>query len=150
MKTAPLSLLVLATAILGASPLTTRAAVDLPAKVAQIDKLVAVNLAKQKQQPNAPASDEIFVRRVYLDIVGRIPTIKETTDFLADKAADKRAKLIDALLDSDGYAQNFFNYWADILRARSQLTQGNSQPAGAAAAVESSKVHSSSFVEALD
>jgi len=132
MKTAPLSLLVLATAILGASPSTTRAAVDLPAKVAQIDKLVAENLAKQKQQPNAPASDEIFVRRVYLDIVGRIPTIKETTDFLADKAADKRVKLIDALLDSDGYAQNFFNYWADILRARSQLTQGNSQPAGAA------------------
>ncbi|MFZ4595594.1 MAG: DUF1549 domain-containing protein [Verrucomicrobiaceae bacterium] len=132
MKTAPLSLLVLATAILGASPSTTRAAVDLPAKVAQIDKLVAENLAKQKQQPNAPASDEIFVRRVYLDIVGRIPTIKETTDFLADKVADKRAKLIDALLDSDGYAQNYFNYWADILRARSQLTQGNSQPAGAA------------------
>jgi len=132
MKTAPLSLLVLASALLGASPVTLRAAVNLPAKVAQIDKLVADNLAKNKLQPNAPASDEVFVRRVYLDIVGRIPSLKETTDFLADKSADKRAKLIDELLASDGYTQSFHNYWSDILRVRSQLTQGNSQPAGAA------------------
>lgn len=108
------------------------AAPDLKATTAKIDELVLAKLAKEKIQPNAPASDEVFVRRVYLDIAGRIPTIKETTDFLADKATDKRAKLIDELLASDGYAQNFFNYWSDILRLRSQLAVGNSQPAGAA------------------
>jgi hypothetical protein len=112
--------------------LSAAAAPDLKATAAKIDELILAKLAKEKIQPNAPVSDEIFVRRIYLDVVGRIPTIKETTDFLADKAEDKRSKLIDALLASDGYAQNFFNYWADILRLRSQLSVGNSQPAGAA------------------
>ncbi|MCX6858147.1 MAG: DUF1549 domain-containing protein [Verrucomicrobia bacterium] len=105
---------------------------DIQAKAAQIDKLVATKLEKEKIQPHAPISDEVFVRRIYLDISGRIPTLKETTDFLADTTADKRSKLIDTLLASDGYVQNFANYWNDILRVKSQLTMGNSQPAGAA------------------
>lgn len=105
---------------------------DIQAKAAQIDKLVTIKLEKEKIQPHAPISDEVFVRRIYLDISGRIPTLKETTDFLADTTADKRSKLIDTLLASDGYVQNFANYWNDILRVKSQLTMGNSQPAGAA------------------
>ncbi|HEY1085064.1 MAG TPA: DUF1549 domain-containing protein, partial [Prosthecobacter sp.] len=105
---------------------------EIQAKASEIDRLVAARLEKEKIQPNAPVTDDVFVRRIYLDIAGRIPTLKETTDFLADTAADKRAKLIDALLDSDGYVQNFANYWGDILRVKSQLTMGNSQPAGAA------------------
>jgi Protein of unknown function (DUF1549)/Protein of unknown function (DUF1553) len=105
---------------------------EIQAKAAQIDKLVSAKLEKEKIQPHAPVSDEVFVRRIYLDISGRIPTLKETTDFLADTAADKRSTLIDALLASDGYVQNFANYWNDILRVKSQLTMGNSQPAGAA------------------
>ena len=126
---------VLLTVLLSAAALLPARALTLPeiqAKAAQIDKMVDANLVKQKITPNAPVSDEVFVRRIYLDIAGRIPTLKETTDFLADKAADKRAKLIDELLASDGYTQNFFNFWADILRLRSQLAVGNSQPAGAA------------------
>lgn len=126
---------VILTVLLSAAALLPARALTLPeiqAKATQIDKLVDANLVKQKIIPNAPVSDEVFVRRIYLDIVGRIPSLKETTDFLADKAADKRAKLIDELLASDGYTQNFFNYWADILRLRSQLAVGNSQPAGAA------------------
>ena len=102
------------------------------AATAKIDELVNAKLAKEKIQPNAPVSDEVFVRRIYLDIAGRIPSIKETTTFLADTSADKRSKLIDTLLASDGYAQNFYNYWGDILRMRSQLSVGNSLPAGAA------------------
>ena len=100
-------------------------------KAAQIDALVNENLAKQKITANAPASDEVFVRRVFLDIIGRIPTLKETTDFLASTEADKRAQLIDSLLASNGYTQNFFNYWADILRLKSQsVGGGQSLPAG--------------------
>ncbi len=105
---------------------------ELRAKVAEVDKLVAARLEKEKMQPNAPVTDDVFVRRIYLDIAGRIPTLKETTEFLADTATDKRATLIDTLLASDGYVQNFANYWSDILRVKSQLTMGNSQPAGAA------------------
>lgn len=108
------------------------AAPSYQAAAAKIDELVNAKLAKEKIQPNAPASDEVFVRRIYLDIAGRIPSIKETTTFLADTSADKRSALIDTLLASDGYAQNFYNYWGDILRLRSQLSVGNSLPAGAA------------------
>lgn len=57
--------------------------------------------------PMAPtASDADFVRRIYLDLVGVIPTAAETRSFLADTAADKRIRLIDQLLDSPQYARN--------------------------------------------
>jgi hypothetical protein len=95
------------------------AAPDLKATAAKIDELILAKLAKEKIQPNAQASDEVFVRRVYLDIIGRIPSIKETTDFLADQATDKRAKLIDELLASDGYTHS--SLWA-IASPRAPLT----------------------------
>ena len=111
------------------------AAPDLQATAAKIDDLVNAKLAKEKIQPNAAASDEIFVRRVYLDVVGRIPTIQETTEFLKSSEADKRSKLIDALLASEGYVQNFYNYWADILRLKSNMVGGGqSMPASWACA----------------
>jgi len=56
--------------------------------------------------------------------VGRIPTLQETTQFLKNSDADKRSKLIDELIASDGYVQNFYNYWADILRMKSQMIGG--------------------------
>jgi len=104
--------------------LAAYAAPDLQATATKIDALVSAQLAKEKIQPNAPASDEIFVRRVYLDVVGRIPTLQETTEFLKNSGADKRSKLIDKLLASDGYVQNFYNYWGDILRMKSQMVGG--------------------------
>jgi hypothetical protein len=65
---------------------------------------------------NEPASDEVFLRRVYLDVIGRIPTLNESTRFLDDKDANKRAKLIDDLLVSEGYVSHMFNWKADLLR----------------------------------
>lgn len=112
------------------SALLVQAAPDLQATAAKIDELVNAKLAKEKIQPNKPASDEVFVRRVYLDVAGRIPTLHETTEFLKSSDADKRAKLIEKLLASDGYVQNFYNYWADILRMKSQMVGGGqSMPA---------------------
>jgi hypothetical protein len=82
-------------------------------------------LAKDPKTPkptpikkNADMSDEQFVRRAYLDIAGRIPSYDETTTFLKSAASDKsaRMKLIDTLLDSDGYVSNTFNYFAEMLR----------------------------------
>lgn len=104
---------------------------DLRAKSAEIDRLILAKLEKEKIEPNAPASDEVFVRRAHLDIAGRIPTLKETTDFLADTDPAKRGKLIDRLLASDGYVQHYFNFWSDILRLKSQsVGGGQSLPAG--------------------
>jgi len=81
-----------------------------------IDKGVLMGLQKAGQQPNALASDEQFVRRVYLDLAGRIPTRTETLAFLADTSAAKRANVIDTLVNDDGFASHMFNYFSDMLR----------------------------------
>ena len=89
----------------------------------RIDAALAEHWQKKGLKPNAAASDEVFIRRVYLDVIGRIPTLEEARAFLDDRAENKRAVLIDRLLASDGYALHWFNYWADVLRAQSQLTR---------------------------
>jgi hypothetical protein len=89
---------------------------DVKAEAKQIDALLAKDWQKNKLQANPPADDATLVRRLYLDIAGRIPTTRETEAFLDDKSADKRAKLIDRLLAGEGHVQHMFNWWADILR----------------------------------
>ncbi len=73
-----------------------------------------------RESPNFKSvmNDEQFVRRVYLDIGGRIPTYDETMAFLNDRSRDKRAQLIDTLLDSEAFVSHFFNYMSDLLRIR--------------------------------
>lgn len=83
---------------------------------AKIDFLVEAGLKHKDQKPNPLASDEQFVRRVYLDIVGRIPTREEALELINDTSVSKRAKLIDKLLASDGANSHLFNYFADMLR----------------------------------
>ncbi len=76
-------------------------------------------LAKWKQlglRPSPPADDATFLRRVTVDLCGRLPTAAEARAFSADKAADKRAKLIDRLLDSPDYPAYFALRWGSILR----------------------------------
>ncbi len=91
---------------------------------AKIDEILAKSWSKQGLQANPAASDEVFLRRIYLDIAGRIPTTGEAEAFLNSKDPQKRGQLIDALLDSDAYASNFFNYFADILRLQTD-TRGS-------------------------
>ncbi len=73
--------------------------------------------------PSDLCSDEIFVRRVYHDITGTLPTPKQVKEFLADKDALKRDKLIDRLVETPEYSYLFANRWADILRVK----RGNNQ-----------------------
>jgi len=82
----------------------------------KIDSLLAKEWEKNNLKVNPPATDDVLVRRLYLDIAGRIPTVEETQDFVRSNDPQKRAKLIDKLLASDGYSSNMFNYWADVLR----------------------------------
>ena len=95
-----------------ASPLL---AASLP-ESAKIDEMLASYWAKNSVKPNPPASDAVLVRRLYLDIAGRVPTIEETREFTASTDPQKRVKLIDKLLASDGYTSHMFNYFADLLR----------------------------------
>jgi hypothetical protein len=93
---------------------------NLAQAAARIDMLVEGGLKKAEQKPNPLASDEQFVRRVYLDIAGRIPTREETLEFINDGSLSKRAKVIDKLLNSDGYNSHLFNYFADMMRVADQ------------------------------
>lgn len=66
--------------------------------------------------PSEPAADATFLRRAYLDVIGRLPTAEETRAFLADQAPDKRSQLADRLLERPEYADYWANKWADLLR----------------------------------
>ncbi|MEM7600135.1 MAG: DUF1549 domain-containing protein [Verrucomicrobiota bacterium] len=99
---------------------------DPAAEAKYIDQLIAAKLKEKGQTPLPPANDEVFLRRIYLDLAGRIPSYEEAEAFLRDSDPDKRANLIDTLLDSPAYVSNFLNFWSDILRIRSKLTKNNS------------------------
>ncbi len=88
----------------------------------QVDLLLATHWHANQLQPNPAVSDEVFVRRIYLDTVGRIPTRQEALAFLGSKQPGKRATLISGLLNSEGYVQHYFNYWADVLRVQSKTS----------------------------
>jgi hypothetical protein len=90
-----------------------------------VDRTVGGTLVKSGIQPNKQSDDFVFVRRVYLDVAGRIPTDVEARDFLKDKDPEKRRKLIDQLLISDGYRSHLFNWMADLLRHRGKLRRSN-------------------------
>jgi hypothetical protein len=80
-----------------------------------VDELVFANLKQIGVPPSPICDDPTFLRRVSLDIAGRLPTLEETTAFLASKEADKRDRLIEALLASPDYADFFANKWAPLL-----------------------------------
>ncbi len=78
--------------------------------------------------PSGLCGDEQFVRRVYLDVCGTLPTPEQVRAFLADQAPNKRDSLIDQLVDSAEYSYFFANKWADVLRVK----RGNNQQQGRA------------------
>lgn len=89
----------------------------------RIDRVVEAHLASKKIKPNPTLSDEQFVRRAYLDITGRIPKLTETRAFLEDKARNKRVALIDSLLKSPGHHSHFFNFYANLFRLKTRVSE---------------------------
>src|SRR5262245_54286268 len=81
----------------------------------RIDNHVAKAL---KAPPSARSSDDEFLRRVYLSLTGVIPTAEDARAFFADSSADKRAKLVDQLLASEGYARHLTNLFDVLLMDR--------------------------------
>jgi Protein of unknown function (DUF1549) len=68
-----------------------------------IDALLAARWAEARVHPARPADDDEYLRRVYLDLVGKIPTAAEARDFLDDPSPDKRSRLVEDLLVSPAY-----------------------------------------------
>jgi hypothetical protein len=76
--------------------------------------------------PHAPLStDDEFIRRVKLDVTGRIPSPAELREFLADKSPDKRERLIDKLVGSQEYADKWSYFFMDMLRANGKMARGH-------------------------
>ncbi len=104
------------------APVNTAAKDQVRRSAERIDELIDARLLSEGIKPNPDSTDEQFVRRIYLDITGTIPTGRETFAFFAASREDKREVLIDHLLTQPGYASHFFNYWADILRVLDKPT----------------------------
>jgi len=102
----------------GEEPAQIAPILDVQRHAADIDRFVDDKLREQNLDPLPIVDDEQFLRRLYLDVVGRIPTLAETRAFLDSKESDKRAKLITELINSPGHQSHAFNFWADILRIK--------------------------------
>lgn len=103
------------------APIARKAAARTPTAVAaDLDALIDHKLTEAGIAPSPPADDAEFLRRVYLDIIGVIPSAATTRAFLADSNSDKRTKVVDQLLADPQFGENFAHYWHDLLVKRDQ------------------------------
>lgn len=89
--------------------------------IGALDQLVFARLQKLGIQPALTCSDAVFVRRVYLDVIGTLPTSEETEAFLAEKSMRKRSDLIERLLARDEFADYWAMKWSDVLRVKAEF-----------------------------
>lgn len=87
-----------------------------PPEANVVDRHVFAKQRELQLLPAQRADDEMFLRRVYLDVTGTLPTADEARRFIDSGAADKRARLIDELLERDDYALFWALKWADLMR----------------------------------
>ncbi len=87
----------------------------------QIDECVFTRLSKEKIPAAFPCSDVVFIRRVFLDLIGTLPTGDEVSAFLSEKASDKRAKLVETLFTREEFADYWAMHWSDVLRVKSEF-----------------------------
>ena len=87
---------------------------------ANIDRLVVADLKKHDLQPAPAANELVLVRRIYLDVIGRIPTMDEMDQYFSNEAPDRLPKLIDDLLASPGHESHMFNWLGDMFRVKDE------------------------------
>jgi hypothetical protein len=88
----------------------------------QVDQLLASELHPEGSDQSATigraAKDEAYLRRIYLDLLGRNPSPEELTAFALDPSSDKRATIVDRLLDDEKFGENWGRYWRDVIMFR--------------------------------
>lgn len=123
-------LLITASSLLVQTALAQSKTVTQIPQVQRIDELIERTWNEYQLKPSAPATDAEWCRRVYLDVIGRIPTVEELENFLSDKSKSKREELIDTLINSDDYveefARNWTTIWTNLLIGRTGGTENNS------------------------
>ena len=82
----------------------------------RLDQIVENQLQRMRLQPTEAAADNVFLRRTYLVVVGRLPSVAEAHEFLAATNIDKRQRLTEELLNQTGYAALWAMRWSDLLR----------------------------------
>ncbi|MCH2201528.1 MAG: DUF1549 and DUF1553 domain-containing protein [Fuerstiella sp.] len=97
---------------------STSAVESVPSTVEFIDQQIARGWDDNEVKPSRPAPDEEWVRRIYLDIAGRIPSLQETTDWLGSRDPRKKSVLIESLLDGSDYVRNFTAIWTNACIGR--------------------------------
>jgi hypothetical protein len=108
----------LATAALSAEKSDGIASAGKPSETktaAKIDLLLEAAIAKSGGKLAPRTGDGDFLRRVSLDLAGRIPSPRELSAFAQDSSSEKRAKVIERLLGSDAYVRNWARYWRDVV-----------------------------------
>jgi hypothetical protein len=96
---------------------------DVAALAAKIDQSLSAGWTAAQVQPAPPATDAEFVRRIYLDLAGRIPSVTEVRQFLDDRRPDKRARLVEQLLEGPRYVSHFTNVWRALLLPETTANQ---------------------------
>src|SRR5947209_13265475 len=110
-RLAILGLAVFAAGLQAAPARTDTPAAETAALAHRIDQLIDAGYKARKIQPVPLADDAEFLRRVYLDLTGRIPAVSEVHKFLKSKDPDKRRVLVEELLASPNYINHFANVW---------------------------------------
>lgn len=101
---------------------------NLPPAKNFIDELVYKQLEKLGLPVSATCDDATFLRRLSIDVAGRLPTQLEAEEFLADSDPNKREKLVDRMLASADYADYFANKWSAILRNKRAANNADKAP----------------------
>jgi hypothetical protein len=87
----------------------------------KIDEIVFSHWKELGIKPANLCSDSVFLRRVYLDTTGTLPTSQQVVEFLDSKDPNKRAALVDQLLATDEYASYWAMKWSDLLRVKAEF-----------------------------
>jgi len=99
----------------GSGPASSTSSVAAPGF---LDEMIRAAWDEAKIKPSKLCSDEEFLRRAYLDTLGRVPSIEEAAGFLGSKEKGKRAKLVEYLLKHEDFAKHFANQWTVFLIGR--------------------------------
>ena len=86
-----------------------------------LDRLVLASLKKHGLEPARSCSDSVFIRRVFLDVIGTLPSAQEVVYFTNSSDPDKRRKLIDVLLEREEFTDYWTLKWCDLLRVKSEF-----------------------------
>jgi Protein of unknown function (DUF1549)/Protein of unknown function (DUF1553) len=93
--------------------------VQAPAAAKEVDRLIYEEiLQKAKSSPAKPVDDLTYLRRISLDVAGRLPTTAEITSFSLDTSTDRRVRAVERLLAENAYAENWGRYWRDVIMYR--------------------------------